>query len=247
MSVAARHYQAVQRTVAAPDPIVQHAELVRRIAHHLAARLPASVEIDDLVQAGMIALFDSLKRFDPASDIQFETFAMQRVRGAMLDELRSGDWMPRSVRKNQRTIERAISRLEHGLQRAPTETEIASELGMELGDYQRMLGEARGGQLIYLDEVGERDGDEDYLERHHPSQEPDPLQTLSDGRFRQALVAAIQDLPEREKLVIALYYYENLTLREIGEVLGVTESRVSQLHTKAVLRLKSRLQDDDEL
>lgn len=230
-----------QGTLNREEAITRYGPMVRRVAGQMIARLPANVDIDDLIQAGMMGLFDALGRFEVGMGAQFETFAMQRVRGAMLDELRSGDWMPRSVRKNQRSIERAISRLEHSLQRAPNETEIAAELGMSLPDYQHMLGEARGGQLIYLDEVGDRDSDEDYLERHHPSGEPDPLESLSDSRFRQALVAAIQDLPEREKLVMSLYYEQDLHLKEIGAVLGVTESRVSQLHSQAVARLRGKL------
>lgn len=216
---------------------------VRRAASQLMARLPPSVDVDDLVQAGMIALFDSLKRFDPASDVQFETFAMQRVRGAMLDELRSYDWIPRSVRKNQRSIDQAIRAVEQREQRSATEREVAEELGLSLEDYHQLLGESRGAQLVYIDDLGADDSDEGYVERSVAADEPTPLERVNDGRFRVALVAAIKDLPEREALMMSLYYEQDLNLKEIGAVLGVTESRVSQLHGQAVARIRSKLAD----
>lgn len=216
---------------------------VRRAASQLMARLPPSVDVDDLVQAGMIALFESLKRFDPASDIQFETFAMQRVRGAMLDELRSYDWIPRSVRKNQRSIDQAIRAVEQREQRSATEREVAVELGISLDDYHQLLGESRGAQLVYIDDLGAEDSDEGYVERTVSSDQPTPLDRVNDSRFRVALVAAIKDLPEREALMMSLYYEQDLNLKEIGAVLGVTESRVSQIHGQAVARIRSKLAD----
>ncbi len=216
---------------------------VRRAASQLMARLPPSVDVDDLVQAGMIALFESLKRFDPASDIQFETFAMQRVRGAMLDELRSYDWIPRSVRKNQRSIDQAIRAVEQREQRSATEREVAEELGISLDDYHQLLGESRGAQLVYIDDLGADDSDEGYVERTVSSDQPTPLDRVNDNRFRVALVAAIKDLPEREALMMSLYYEQDLNLKEIGAVLGVTESRVSQIHGQAVARIRSKLAD----
>ncbi len=214
---------------------------VRRAASQMAARLPANVELDDLVQAGMIGLFDAMTRFEPSHGVQFETFAMQRVRGAMLDELRGTDWLPRSVRRSQRDIERAIHRAEQRLGRAPGEADIAAELGLPLEQYQRLLGEARGAQLLHLDDFGDADGEEGFLDRNLADKRPDPLQMLGDSRFRHALVAAIEQLPERERLVMGMYYEQDLNLKEIGAVLGVTESRVSQLHSQAVARLRAQM------
>ncbi len=223
------------------DAVVRYGPLVRRVASQLIAKLPANIEMDDLVQAGMMGLMDALTRYEANQGAQFETFAMQRVRGAMLDELRGSDWLPRSVRKNQRTIENAIRRLEQQFKRPPTESEIARELGIGLAQYQTMLGEARGSQLVYLDEYGDSDSDESYLDRHCPDSREEPGERLRDMRFRKALVAAIEDLPERERHVMAMYYEQDMNLKEIGAVLGVTESRVSQLHSQAVARLRGKL------
>ncbi|HMN81943.1 MAG TPA: RNA polymerase sigma factor FliA [Burkholderiaceae bacterium] len=224
------------------ETIERYGPMVRRVASQLIARLPANVEMDDLVQAGMIGLFDALSRYEANMGAQFETFAMQRVRGAMLDELRGGDWLPRSVRKNQRTIESAIHKVEQRQRRAPTEPEIAAELGVSVADYQSMLTDARGAQLVYLDDLGGGgDSDDSFLDRNLPSAEAEPLEKLRDERFRKALVAAIGDLPEREKLVMGMYYEQEMHLKEIGAVLGVTESRVSQLHSQAVARLRTKL------
>jgi RNA polymerase sigma factor for flagellar operon FliA len=230
-----------QGTLDRKEAIDRYGPMVRRVANQMIARLPANVDIDDLVQAGMIGLFDAMTRYEANQGAQFETFAMQRVRGAMLDELRGGDWLPRSVRRNQRAIEGAIHKLEQRLRRAPNETEIAAELGLSITAYQSMLADARGAQLIYLDEMGESDSEEGYLDRHHPAVDSEPLERLRDTRFKKALVAAIQDLPEREKLVMGMYYEQEMHLKEIGTVLGVTESRVSQLHSQAVARLRTKL------
>ncbi|HOA92806.1 MAG TPA: RNA polymerase sigma factor FliA [Quisquiliibacterium sp.] len=221
--------------------IDQYGPMVRRVAAQMIAKLPANVEMDDLVQAGMIGLIDALTRYQADQGAQFETFAMQRIRGAMLDELREADWLPRSVRRNQRTIERAIHKLEQKLHRAPSENEVAAELGMPVTSYHQMLGDARGAQLIYLDELGNDDSEEGFLERHQLPEENDPGMMLRDDRFREALIAAIEDLPEREKLVMGMYYEQDMNLKEIGAVLGVTESRVSQLHSQAVARLRTKL------
>ncbi len=221
--------------------IRQYGPLVRRVAAQMISRLPANVELDDLVQAGMIGLFDSLSRYEAEQGAQFETFAMQRIRGAMLDELRATDWLPRSVRRSQRAIENAIRGLEHALKRAPLEREVAEAMGMGLSEYRQMLGQARGAQLVYLNELTEHNADEDFLERFAMEEGSEPMQALRDHGFRDALIAAIEELPERERMVMGMYYDEEMNLREIGAVLGVTESRVSQLHSQAVARLRVKL------
>lgn len=225
------------------DWLRQYAPLVKRIAHHMLAKLPANVELDDLVQAGMIGLVDAIQRYEECQGTQFETYANQRIRGAMLDELRANDWLPRSVRKTQRQIEAAIHKLEQRQGRAPSENEIARELGMKLSEYQEMLGEAKGGQLIYFDELGGHDEDgAGYLDRHLPGAEAEePGARLEERRFREALVAAIETLPEREQTLMSLYYEQDLNFREIAAVLGVTESRVCQLHTQTVARLRTKM------
>ncbi len=223
------------------DQLVQRfAPLVKRIACHLMARLPASVQVDDLVQNGMLGLLDAIGRFDAGSGAQFEAYAAQRVRGAMLDGLRENDWLPRSLRRNCRRIEAAIAQLEQQQGRAPSEQELAEAMGMALADYQEMLQAARGHQLVYLEDLVSERG-EDFLERHLADAGADPAKRFEDEDERQQLVRAIELLPERERLLMALYYEQELNLREIGAVLGVTESRVCQLHSQAVLRLRARL------
>jgi RNA polymerase sigma factor for flagellar operon FliA len=211
------------------DQLVQSlVPLVRKVAHHLMARLPPSVQVDDLIQNGMIGLLDAIGRYETGFGAQFETYATQRVRGAMLDGLRETDWLPRSVRREMRRIEEMISRLEQAHGRPPIESELAAALGMPLPEYQNFED---------LVEAGE----EDFLERHFVDDGSDPLQVLEEASVRETLVRGIEELPEREKLVMALYYEQDLNLREIGEVMGVTESRVCQLHSQAVARLRNRM------
>ena len=221
--------------------IKQYAPLVRKLAHHLLAKLPANVEIDDIIQAGLIGLMDAVNRYEETAGAQFETYATQRIRGAMLDELRTSDWLPRSVRKTQRTIEAAIHKLQQKLRRAPTDTEIAREMGISISEYHELLSDARGLQLVYLEDFSARDDDDDYLDRHCPDSTGEPLERLQAARFRQALVEGIQELPEREKQLMGMYYEQDLNFREIAAVLGVTESRICQLHTQAVTRLRAKL------
>ena len=221
----------------------QYSPLVRRLAHQMIAKLPANVEIDDLIQVGMIGLTDAMSRFDNTQGVQFETFATQRIRGAMLDELRGADWMSRGNRKQQRDIEGAVRRLEQKLGRAPAESEIAREMGVSLADYQELLGKVRGTQLVYLEDMAGDDGDADFLDRHVVDENENPLAMLQDRRMREALVAAIKLLPEREQFVMSMYYEQDMNLKEIAAVLGVTESRVCQLHSQSIARLRARLRD----
>ncbi len=222
--------------------IRQHVPLVRRIAHHMIAKLPPNVELDDLIQVGMIGLAEALSRYEAAQGVQFETFATQRIRGAMLDELREGDWMSRSSRKSQKEIEQAVHRLEHRLGRSPLESEIADELGLGLADYQSLLGKVRGTQLVYLEDMTHgQDEEEGFLERHVADNGSDPLALLRDQRLRASLVAAIQGLPEREQHIMGMYYEHDMNLKEIAAVLGVTESRVCQLHSQAIARLRAKM------
>ena len=223
------------------DQLVQRfAPLVKRIAYHLMARLPSSVQVDDLVQNGMIGLLDAIDRFEAGMGAQFETYAAQRVRGAMLDGLRENDWLPRSLRREFRKIENAIAQLEQEYGRPPSEVELAKALGVSLAEYQKMLQDARGHQLISFEDLV-NEGDEDFLERHLTDASGEPSQILEDGNLQKMLVQGIELLPEREKLMMALYYEQDLNLREIGEVMGVTESRVCQLHTQAVARLRAKI------
>ena len=218
------------------------APLVKRIAHHMMASLPPSVEIDDVIQSGMMGLLDAARRYQTSEGAQFETYAVQRIRGAMLDGLRQCDWLPRGIRRSLRRVEAMVSRLEQQNGRAPTESELAKALDMSLGDYQQLLQDARGYQIVsYEDFSG--DEEDSFLERHAAGPENDPLEFLADRNVRQTLVEGIEELPEREKLVMALYYEQELNLREIGEVLGVSESRVCQIHTQAIARLRVRMRD----
>jgi RNA polymerase sigma factor for flagellar operon FliA len=222
--------------------LTQYAPLVKRIAHHMMAKLPASVEIDDVIQTGMLGLLDAVNRYEDTHGAQFETYAAQRIRGAILDGLRQADWLPRSFRRDLRRIEAAVGKLEQRLGRAPTEQELATEMDLPLADYQKMLQEARGYQLISFEDFNHSEGD-DYLDRHCEDRSGDPLDALLDRKLRERLVQGIDGLPEREKVVMGLYYEEELNFREIGETLGVSESRVCQLHSQAIARLRSQLRN----
>jgi len=202
------------------------------------------VEVDDLIQVGMIGLIDAAQSYEVTQGVQFETFASQRIRGAMLDELRGGDWMSRGARKSQKEIEQALHRVEQRLGRSPMESEIAAELGMDLADYQALLGKVRGTQLVYLEDMGGGEGGEEgFLDRHVADEGADPMAVLRDQRLRTSLVAAIKQLPEREQHIMGMYYEHDMNLKEIAAVLGVTESRVCQLHSQAIARLRACIFD----
>jgi len=222
------------------EQITKYAPLVKRIAYHMMARLPASVEVDDLIQVGLIGLMDAVSRFDGSQGAQFESYATQRIRGAMLDELREADWLPRHVRQKSRQIETAIHRLEQRNGRAPSEQEISAELGMPIDQYQSMLGDVKCSQLLYYEDFSDEDS-ASFLERYLVDGASDPLAVLEDDGFRDSLIAAIHHLPERERSMMGMYYEQDMNLKEIGAVLGVSESRVCQLHSQAVARLRAQL------
>ena len=228
--------------------VVAYSPMVKFVAGRLGAGLPSHVEDADLISYGLVGLIGAIERFEPERGIKFETFAMTRIRGAIIDELRSLDWVPRSVRSRAREIEAAQAKLEHELQRAPSEAELAAKLNLTEAELQSALLEIANSSVYALDElwtVSDSSGDQvSLLDTIADDGAADPQEALATTEVKDRLTEAIGGLPEREQLVVALYYYENLTLREIGEVLGVTESRVSQLHTKAVMRLKSHLQQD---
>lgn len=222
--------------------IKQYQPLVRKLAHYMMAKLPASVEVDDLIQVGLIGLADALSRYEATQGVQFETFATQRIRGAMLDELRGNDWMSRGSRKSQKDIETHMRRLEHRLGRSPTESEIAKEMGLSLADYQALLNKVRGTQLVYLEDMSRSSEDDDnFLDRHVADADADPMNMLRDQRLRESLVAAIKSLPEREQYIMSMYYEQDMNLKEIAAVLDVTESRVCQLHSQSIARLRAKM------
>ena len=244
-----RRYKSSGSSRAREQLVVAYSPLVKYVAGRMSSGLPAHVEESDLISYGLIGLINAIERFDIEREIKFETYAITRIKGAIIDELRALDWVPRSVRARAREIERAHGKLEHRLRRTPTDEEMASELKLSVEEFQESLMKISNSTVVALDELwAVSDSSGDQISLLDTLQDPDaldPQEELHASELKDRLADAISALPEREKLVIALYYYENLTLREIGEVLGVTESRISQLHTKAVLRLKSRLQGDN--
>jgi RNA polymerase sigma factor for flagellar operon FliA len=228
--------------------VVAYSPLVKYVAGRMASGLPTHVEEADLISYGLVGLISAIERYEPGREIKFETYAIPRIKGAIIDELRALDWVPRSVRSRAREIERANLKLEHQLQRAPTDEEMAGELDVSVDEFQDSLVQISNSTIAALDElwtVSDSSGDQvSLLDTLQDPEAPDPAKVMDASELKDRVADAIARLPEREKLVIALYYYENLTLREIGEVLGVTESRISQLHTKAMLRLRSRLGEE---
>ena len=243
-----RRYKADGDETARERLVLAYSPLVKYVAGRMASGLPSHVDEGDLISYGLEGLIKAVARFDPGRQIKFETFAVTRIKGQIIDELRSLDWVPRSVRAKARQIERVNMRLEHQLQRAPTDQEMAEGLEVTVEEFNSSLVQISNSSVVALDELWTlSDSSGDQVSLLDTIQDPDaidPVKAMTQTEVKDRLAAAIERLPEREKLVVALYYYENLTLREIGEVLGVTESRVSQLHTKAILRLKSRLEDE---
>lgn len=227
--------------------IAQHAPLVRRLALQLAGRLPANVELDDLMQAGMMGLLDAVRRYQEQADAKFETYATTRIRGAMLDELRSQDWLSRSARSKARDIEAAVLRVEQRELRPATEQEIADELGISLADYYSMLDDANGVQLVHYEDLSHEE-DRDTLARvvapegeELSQHQENPLNLLMSHNLHQAVMQAIDALPEREKLLLSLQFEHDLNQKEIAAVMGVSEGRISQLRSQAVSRIRARL------
>jgi RNA polymerase sigma factor for flagellar operon FliA len=218
------------------DLIERHSELVRKIAYHLIARLPASVLVDDLVQSGMIGLLEAAQNFDAAKGASFETFAGIRIRGAMLDEMRRGDWVPRSVHKNSRNIASAIADVEKSTGRDAKEAEVAKQMNVTLSEYQQMLRDVNCAKLVAYEDLS---GSEEGLS-HDPVNHDATFHAVSENQFASRLVVLIKQLPEREALVLSLYYDEELNLKEIGLILDISESRVSQIHSQALHRLKAK-------
>lgn len=218
------------------DLIERHTQLVNKIAYHLLARLPASVLVDDLIQSGMIGLLEAARNFDSSKGASFETFAGIRIRGAMLDEMRRGDWVPRSVHKNSRSIAMAISEVEKNTGRDAKEAEIAKQLGVGLPEYQQMLRDVNCAKLVAYEDLN---GAEDAVSTESTPQDC-IFHEVSEAQFSDKLISMIKQLPEREALVLSLYYDEELNLKEIGLVLDVSESRVSQIHSQALHRLKAK-------
>jgi len=221
--------------------IQEYTPLVRRIAHHLMARLPSHVVLDDLLQAGMMGLLEAAKRYDAGKGASFETYAGIRIRGAIIDEVRRGDWTPRSVHRNARRVSEAIAEIEKRTGRDASDREVAAELGIGMTEYQALLQDSLDSRLFSYDQLTE--ATDDAPTEQFSSAEPDPRQLIEHDGFKQALAQAIGSLPERERLVLSLYYDEELNLKEIGQVLGVSESRVSQIHSQAALRLRGRLRE----
>lgn len=237
-TIATREYQSVAN-VERDALVLENAELVKRIAYHLVSRLPPSVDVDDLIQAGMIGLLEAAANYSPDGGANFRTYAGIRIRGSMLDEIRRLDWTPRSVHRKVRELSAAISSVENRTGRDARDREVATELGVPIEDYHKTLRDASSARLCSFEQII----DEDYMHEAPSTPDPDPLESLEKSAFVHHLAASIDRLPEREKLVMSLYYDDELNLREIGEILEVSESRVCQIHGQALARLRARLAD----
>jgi RNA polymerase sigma factor FliA len=224
--------------------IIQYAPWVKFIALRMVAKLPSHIQAEDLISAGIIGLIDALDKFNPAREVQFKTYAQIRIQGAMKDELRSLDWASRSMRQKVKRLEQAYATLEQQLGRPPSSEEVASSMGIEIDDFEALLDDVKGTSLVSLEELGQGPASEDksaLLEALLSREDQDPIELLNLHDLKKALTEAIAELPEKERLVLSLYYFEELTMKEVGKVLNLTESRISQLHTQAVLRLRGKL------
>ncbi|MGR9091074.1 MAG: RNA polymerase sigma factor FliA [Gammaproteobacteria bacterium] len=243
MKGAAKYKKAASAELSAAaqnECVEKYASLVKRIAYHLMSRLPPTVQVDDLIQSGMIGLLEAARNYDASQGASFETYAGIRIRGSMLDEIRKGDWAPRSLHRKVREISRAVAELEalHG--RDARDAEVAERVGVSLDDYYHTLQDASGYRVFSFEDLQTK---EEGMSEGLTAKIPEPLEEVEDDHFRDALAKEIAGLPERERLVMSLYYKEELNLRETGEVLGVSESRVCQIHSQALIRLKSRMSD----
>ncbi len=224
--------------------IAKYAPLIRTVAGRLAMKLPPHVDQDDLISAGIMGLLDAISKFDPKKGVAFKSYAEFRIRGAMLDELRAMDWVPRSVRKNARKMEEAYARVERRTMRPARDEEVAEELGVDIETFHKMLEDVKGISTISEDEIGDLISDKrvtSLWQIYQSQRSLDPVSEFDFNELREVIAKAIESLPENERLVVSLYYYEELTMKEIGNILGYTESRISQIHTKAVMRLRHRV------
>jgi len=225
--------------------VLEHTPLIRYIVNRIAVRLPSHIDLDDLHNTGVIGLMDAIEKYDPDKNCKFKTYAEFRIKGAILDQLRSLDWVPRSVRQKSRRLERAYGEVEQRLGRSASEEEVADSLGLQIDKFHELLNQVRGISLVNLEEIrgsspdGDRNGSfADIVEDVHSE---NPFASLKLQEMKEIIGDTIATLPEKERLVVSLYYYEDLNMKEIGSILGITESRVCQIHTKAVLRLRSKL------
>lgn len=223
--------------------IEQHAVLVKKIAYQLMAKLPPNIEMDDLIQSGMMGLIESIERYEEGHGAEFETYASTRIRGAMLDELRSIDWVPRGVRKNMRNVETAIRQLEQELTKPPSDSQVAKKMNMSIEQYYEVLRDCSGHQLVYYEDFHDEDGSDHFLDHFINDSANNPMELILSDEFHTALVESIDHLPEREKMLMGLYYEQELNLKEIGAVMTVSESRVSQLHSQAIARIRAHLKE----
>ncbi len=246
-----RRYKEQGDMAARDQLILAYSPLVKYVAGRMGSSLPAHVDDGDLVSYGLLGLIGAIERFEPSRNIKFETYAVSRIRGSIIDELRALDWVPRSVRSWARKVEAAVTKLENQLMRAPTDEEVAAHLELEVDAFLDIVNQIASSGMVALDEFWNAGGTGqdrvNLIDTIEDTDAPDPSQAYRVQALRETLAAAIQRLPERERIVIGLYYYEGFTLKEIGEVLGVTESRVSQLHTKAILRLRGRVKEEIDL
>jgi RNA polymerase sigma factor for flagellar operon FliA len=224
------------------DLVLRHADLVKRIAYHVVSRMPPNVEVDDLIQSGMIGLLDAAKHYSPNKGANFDTYAGIRIRGAMLDEVRKSDWTPRSVHRNMRELAEVVRKIENTEGKDASAADIAAGMNVSIEEYHKLLQDAASCRVFSYDQMRSND-DESSPADHARDQQPGPLERVEDSGFRDSMATAITGLPEREKLVLSLYYDEEMNLREIGEVLDVSESRVCQIHGQALVRLRARLSE----